>query len=172
MFMNAIRFIDRNAERYLVLWFYIFIVAVIFIEVVRRFVLNTSSVWGEETARFVFIYLVWIAAALAVRERSHIRINILMYYVPERGKALLYMFGDVLTAILAMIMLYLSLHPVLSSFHFESVTEGLRIGRYWFLAAVPIGFAVVLVRTVQSFLRDIADWRAGRPVHEGAGLFD
>ena len=55
--------LDRDGERWLLLVLYSFIVYVIFIEVVRRFVLLYSSVWGEETARYAFIYLVWIGAA-------------------------------------------------------------------------------------------------------------
>lgn len=169
---GPLRFVEHNAERFLILWFYIFIVAAIFSEVLRRFVLEYSSVWGEETARFVFIYMVWIAAALGVRERTHIRINLIMYYVPSRAKTLLYILGDLLTGALAIIMLYLSMHPVLTSIEWGSVTDGLRIGRYWFLSAVPLGFAVITLRVVQSLVRDLGDWRAGRAVYEGARLFE
>lgn len=163
---------DRNAERFLILWFYIFIVAVIFFEVLRRFVLEYSSIWGEETARFMFIYMVWIAAALGVKERTHIRINIIMYYVPEHIRTLLYMLSDVLTGVLAIFLLYFSLQPVILSIHFDSVTDGLRVGRYWFLAAAPLGFAIIILRVVQSFIRDFTDWRAGRAVYKGSRLFD
>jgi TRAP-type C4-dicarboxylate transport system permease small subunit len=38
--------------------------------------------------------------------------------------------------------------------------------------AVPIGFALLMFRIVQSFLRDVADLRDGRPVYEGDKLFD
>ena len=46
-----LRGIDRNGERYLMLVFYCFIVFVIVTEVIRRFVLDFSSLWGEEAAR-------------------------------------------------------------------------------------------------------------------------
>jgi TRAP-type C4-dicarboxylate transport system permease small subunit len=41
-----------------------------------------------------------------------------------------------------------------------------------FLFAVPFGFALVIFRLTQSFLRDLADLRNGRPVYEGDKLFD
>ncbi len=62
---NLLRRIDGDGERWLLLWLYGYIVMVIFIEVFRRFVLSYSSVWGEETARYAFVYLVWIGAAAA-----------------------------------------------------------------------------------------------------------
>ncbi len=102
---------DSNGERWLLLGFYTYIVLVIAIEVVRRFGLSYSSVWGEETARYAFIYLVWIGAASAVRERAHIRIDVLSDLLPPRGTALLYMFADVLTLLLACATLYWTYRP-------------------------------------------------------------
>jgi TRAP-type C4-dicarboxylate transport system permease small subunit len=68
--------------------------------------------------------------------------------------------------------LYYSFETVHVSAKFGSVTDGLRISRVWFLMAVPVGFALVLLRLFQSILRDVADLRAGRPVYEGDKLFD
>ena len=164
--------LDRNAERWLLLVLYSFIVYVIFIEVVRRFVLLYSSIWGEETARFAFIFLVWIGAAAAVRDRAHIRIDVILHYLPPRGVALVYLFGDLLTGVLACLAIYWSLDPVLVSIKFGNVTDGLRVVRAWFLIAVPLGFTVLMVRLVQSILRDLSDLRAGRPVFTGRKLFD
>ena len=170
--LNLLRKIDRDGERLLLLILYSFIVLAIFIEVVRRFVLEFSSVWGEETARYAFIYLVWIGAAVAVKERAHIRIDVILHYLPPRGVAIFYLFADLLTAVLAGFAIYWSMDPVLVSFKFANVTDGLRIIRVWFLVAVPFGFSLVMLRLVQSILRDIADLRAGRPPFTGRKLFD
>jgi len=170
--IDLLRKLDRYGERWLLLVFYCFIVYVIFIEVVRRFVLLYSSVWGEETARYAFIYLVWIGAAAAVRERAHIRIDVIVHYLPPRGGALLYLLGDVLTAVLACLAIYWSLDPVLVSLKFGNVTDGLRIVRAWFLFAVPFGFSLIMIRLVQSIVRDIGDLRAGRAMYTGKKLFD
>ena len=164
--------LDRDGERWLLLVLYSFIVYVIFIEVVRRFVLLYSSVWGEETARYAFIYLVWIGASAAVRDRAHIRIDVLLHYLPPRGGAIVYLIGDLLTGVLACLAIYWSLDPVLVSIKYANVTDGLRIVRAWFLVAVPFGFTLVMIRLVQSILRDLGDLRAGRPVFTGRRLFD
>ncbi len=81
MVRAILRDIDKNGERYLLLVFYSLIVAVIGLEVVRRFVLSFSSIWGEEIARFAFIYLTWVGASAGVKNRSHIRIDV--KYLPE-----------------------------------------------------------------------------------------
>ncbi len=164
--------IDRDGERWLLLVLYVHIVAVIFIEVVRRFVLDFSSIWGEETARYAFIYLVWIGAAAAVRDRAHIRIDVLLTFLPPRVCTTVILLGDVLMGALAAVILYLSIGPFVSSIQYGSVIEGLRVLRAWVLFAVLFGFALVLFRVAQSIMYDISDLRAGRPPRAGRRLFD
>ncbi|MBO6509716.1 MAG: TRAP transporter small permease [Roseibium sp.] len=164
--------INRNGERWLLLVFYVMLVLTMFVEVVRREVFAYSSIWGEEIVRYSFIYLAWIGAAAAVKERGHIRIDVLMQYVGPRVKAFLYVFGDIVMFAVSVVAFYWSLETVLVSAKFGSVTHGLRISQVWFLMAVPFGFGLVLLRLAQSFIRDLRDLRDGRPVYEGDKLFD
>ena len=164
--------LDDNAERWLLLGFYAMIVATIVVEVVRRFVLSYSSIWGEEIARYAFIYLAWVGASAAVKERAHIRIDVLMHYLSHRGKAAIYLFGDFCMLALALLALYTAIESLQISMKFGSVTHGLRISLAWFLAAVPLGFSLMVYRLGQSIWRDFGDLRRGRPVYEGARLFD
>jgi TRAP-type C4-dicarboxylate transport system permease small subunit len=164
--------LNANGERWLLLFFYGTIICTIAVDVVRRFVLGFSSVWGEEIARYAFVYLTWIGAAVAVRDRAHIRIDTLQNALPPRGKALLLMLADFFTLAFACFAVWLSLEPVLTSIRFDSVTPGLRVGQAWFLAAVPLGFACVIVRVLQSMRRDMRDFMLGREPFQGEKLFD
>ena len=168
---SLIQEFDRNGERWLLLVFYAFVVSVIFVEVVRRFVFQYSSIWGEETARYAFIYLVWIGAAAAVKDRAHIRIDIIFRFLPSRGVAILYLLGDIITLVFACAALYWSLESVATSLRFGAATHGLRINQAWFSFAVPFGFSLILVRLVQSIRRDISDLRSNRPPFTGRKLF-
>ncbi len=164
--------LDKNAERWALLVFYTLLVSTMTIEVVRREVFSYSSIWGEEIVRYSFIYLAWIGAAAAVKERAHIRIDVLYHYVGPRTKALLYILGDIVMLVIGCLALYWSFETVSVSWKFGSVTHGLRISKVWFLMAVPIGFSLVVFRLLQSMRRDIGDLLAGRPVFEGNKMFD
>ncbi len=170
--METLRTIDRNAERWLLLTFYVMLVITMAIEVLRREIFSYSSIWGEEIVRYSFIYLAWIGAAAAVRERAHIRIDVVMHYLGPRAKALLYIFGDIVMFLVALVALYWSLETVHVSLNFGSVTAGLRISQAWFLMAVPVGFTLIVWRLIQSFLRDVKSLRDGTDVYEGDKLFD
>ena len=170
--MTILQRIDQNAERWLLLVFYVMLVMTMAIEVLRREIFSYSSIWGEEIVRYSFIYLAWIGAAAAVKERAHIRIDVIMHYLGRRPKALLYIFGDLVMLGVAVIAVYWSWEAVHVSWKFGSVTDGLRISKVWFLMAVPLGFALMIFRLIQSLLRDVRDFRDGTPVYEGDKLFD
>jgi TRAP-type C4-dicarboxylate transport system permease small subunit len=170
--MNIFNYIDKNAERWLLLTFYVMLVITMAIEVLRREVFAFSSIWGEEVVRYAFIYLAWIGAAAAVKERAHIRIDVLLHYLSPRLKTVIYIFGDLVMFGVALVALYTSYEAVHVSAEFGSVTDGLRVSKVWALMAVPAGFALVIFRLVQSFLRDLNSLKNGTPVFEGDKLFD
>ena len=169
---NLIRKLDQNAERWALLVFYVMLVGTMAIEVLRREIFAYSSIWGEEIVRYSFIYLAWVGAAAAVKERGHIRIDVMMHYLGPRAKAAMYIFGDLVMFTVALVALYWSFETVMVSAKFGSVSHGLRVSMVWFLMAVPAGFALMILRLIQSFLRDVRSLRDGTPVYEGDKLFD
>jgi len=170
--MDLLRRLDKDAERWLLLVFYVMLVITMAIEVLRREIFSYSSIWGEEIVRFSFIYLAWIGAAAAVKERAHIRIDVIMHYLSPRLKAVLYIFGDLVMFGVAIIAFYWSVETMHVSWKFGSVTDGLRISKVWFLFSVPLGFGLMMWRLTQSLNRDIKSLRDGTPVYEGDKLFD
>ncbi|MCQ0988731.1 TRAP transporter small permease [Jiella marina] len=164
--------LDKNLERWALLVFYTVLVTVMAVEVVRREVFAYSSIWGEEVVRYSFIYLSWIGVAAAIKERAHIRIDIITHLVPPWAKSVIYILGDLVMLAVAVVALYYSYETVAVSWKFGSVSHGLRAPMVWFLSAVPIGFALVVFRLIQSLLRDVRALRSGGEVYEGERLFD
>lgn len=164
--------LDEHGERWLLLPLYALIVITIFVEVFRRFVMSYSSIWAEEIARYAFIYVSWIGASAAIKERAHIRIDVILPFIGERTRGVVMIFGDLVTMLLAVVAFWWSLETVLTSIKFGSVTHGLRISQAWFVAAVPLGFAMMFFRLIQSIIRDARDVKAGRPIYRGKKLFD
>ena len=168
-----LKLLNENLERWALLVFYVMLVITMAVEVIRREVFAYSSIWGEEVVRYAFIYLAWIGAAAAVRERAHLRIDVIFnYIVSNRPKTLLYIFGDLVMLAVALIAVYWSWETVLVSWKFGSVSHGLRVSMVWFLMAVPLGFGLMIFRLLQSLIRDLSDLKSGKPVFEGERLFD
>lgn len=57
--------------------------AALLLEVLLRFVFETSLPWTSEFARYAMIWITFVGAALAIKERSHIQINFFVRLLPR-----------------------------------------------------------------------------------------
>jgi C4-dicarboxylate transporter DctQ subunit len=83
-----------------------------------------------------------------------------------------YIFAEMATIAFACIALYWSLHTIASCCSSTALTPVLQVNKAWFEAAVPIGFSLVIYRSVQGLWRDIGDLRAGREPFAGKAMFE
>ncbi len=56
----------------------------VIVNVAMRFLLNSSIVFSEEISRFLFIWVVYIGAIIAVRDDSHIYVDFIRKKFPEK----------------------------------------------------------------------------------------
>ena len=59
-------------------------IVVVTAQVVWRYAFNNSLVWTEELSRYLFVWMTFVGAALAVKESSHIRVSLLVDCLPAR----------------------------------------------------------------------------------------
>jgi len=57
--------------------------AVTFAQVVTRYLLGDPLIWSEEAARYLFVWVSMIGAALALREGGHFGLNLLIRPMPQ-----------------------------------------------------------------------------------------
>ena len=62
------------------------LVCVTFLQVLFRFVFNLPLAWSEELSRFSYIFMVGLAASVAIRERSMLRIELFRSLLPKPNK--------------------------------------------------------------------------------------
>jgi TRAP-type C4-dicarboxylate transport system permease small subunit len=76
-----LRALDRLLDGITVL-ILVVLLAVVGVQIFARYVLNHSLYWSEELARYLFIYLVFLGAAVALRRDGHIRVSFLVERLP------------------------------------------------------------------------------------------
>ena len=168
---NVLYWLNNNLELYLILTFYIYIIAIIGLEVLRRFVLNEASLWGEEMARMMFIYLTWVGVSWGIHKRIHIRIDFIHQFLSERIIGFIYIFSDLCMLLFSYAAIELTVPVLIDSLRFGAITPALRVNRVYFLLAIPIGFSLAIMRILQSLHQNVRDVRAGRPVEKRGTVF-
>lgn len=71
-------------------------VALVFTNVVLRYVFGSGIAAGEEFARLAFVWLIFLGAVLAMRERGHIGVTILVERLPARAQRALLLISHAL----------------------------------------------------------------------------
>ncbi|KPQ05673.1 MAG: TRAP-type C4-dicarboxylate transport system, small permease component [Rhodobacteraceae bacterium HLUCCA12] len=130
--------------------------ALVVAQVILRYTGGGVPVFNEEVARYAMIWMALLATAVAVREGSHIRIDLLpvMLYVLVRplGRMLEFVLDTVALGVF-LVLFWQGLDMV--EFAAAQRSEGLRISLAWPYAAVPIAFALAsLFALARLFLRD------------------
>lgn len=60
------------------------------LQIIFRFLLNSSLVWSEELMRYLFVWLSFITASIAVREHKHISVDFVTTFMPARVNLIFY----------------------------------------------------------------------------------
>ncbi|MDR1625231.1 MAG: TRAP transporter small permease [Spirochaetia bacterium] len=89
----------------------------IFIQVIFRYVFNQPLAWSEELARFLFIWMTFVAGVVAARRGQHIGVELIVNMLPGAGKKAIGIFAHLVsTAFFGIISFYcISLWDKLSS---------------------------------------------------------
>ena len=67
----------------------------IFVQVIMRYIFNNSLSWSEELARYLFIWMVYLAIGYAAKQRKHIKIDAALWLFPQRIRPYICIVGDI-----------------------------------------------------------------------------
>jgi TRAP-type C4-dicarboxylate transport system permease small subunit len=132
---------------------YAVIVAVGFAQVLFRFVFSSPLSWSEELVRYVFVWSVFLTAAIAFNLNSHISIDFLTSRYPARIRraCALASWGAVILAVV--ILFVLGMQLILSpSVRFQK-SPAMEIPMTIPYAAIPVGCAVMMVNILRGTWR-------------------
>mgnify|MGYP000165099455 CR=1 FL=1 len=133
-----------------------FMVVVVFLQVLSRRLFRVAMLWTQEAALFCFIWTVFLGAALAVKRGSHFVVDVW----PERlvsFRRALGVFSFLVVGVVAAVLLREGWILTLRGWMRFSQPSGLRMS--WFLAAIPVGGALMLLHMVAEVAELIAGKR-------------
>jgi TRAP-type C4-dicarboxylate transport system permease small subunit len=66
-----------TGEEFFITALFILLTAISFLQVICRYVLHISTPWAEELSRYLFITVTYIGSAIAVKQSSHIELDLM-----------------------------------------------------------------------------------------------
>ena len=125
----------------------------VFLQVVMRFVFNTASIWAEETAVYGMIFAIYFGASMAIRDRAHIRITMLISVLPRPFQVASVVLADFLWFSFLVFMVTQTYEYTKLLFEVTFITPGLGIEQRWIQVFVPLVLILMLFRMLQVYWR-------------------
>ena len=131
-------------------------VALIFGQVIGRYVFSSAPSWTEEMARYIHIFQVWIGASYAVKLRQHIRVEAFITRFHGVFRQVLEILSIVIWFVMALFLAVFGTELVLSSINHGQLAPAMQIPIWIPYLAIPlggIGMAIRLVIQVKEVIR-------------------
>src|SRR5699024_11533524 len=86
--------------------FMFFIILLTFLQVCLRYMFSHSFAWIEEVSRYLFVWIVFLGAAIAFDDDSHIKIDFIENKLPKKIKGIVQYFIVLLNLLAMALLLY------------------------------------------------------------------
>jgi len=125
-------------------------VIILLAQVVFRYVLNNPLVGSEDAAKLATIWMVFLGAGVAVRDRLHIKIDYFVDKLPPQWQRVI----DVATDVVELIFIGIVLYQCIDLFNMQHGMKsvGLNIDVTFFSAALPAGFILMAIYMIRQIL--------------------
>lgn len=108
------------------------------------------AVWTEELARYLFIWISYLAVSISILNRSAIRIDVLHNMLPERYQKISWVVVDVCTLVLVVMFCYMGANHVGMQIATPQTTPALQISYFIPYLILPVGFGLMAIRVLQD----------------------
>lgn len=130
-----------------------FSVALVFLQVIMRYVFSSSLSWSEELARYLFLWQIWLGASYAVKERKHLRIEAVQSMIKSAsGKIRFELVALFLWLVFSIFMVYKGGELVKLLFIRGQVSPAMRVPMAYAYASVPVGCLLMSIRLIAEIM--------------------
>jgi TRAP-type C4-dicarboxylate transport system permease small subunit len=136
----------------------VFIITVLFgamslaslLQVIFRYVLKQPLPWSEELARFLFVWVVFLGSAVAIKEKAHVGLEYFVDQLKVSQRKIIYALAYILCMFMSIIICINGFNVVKSTLTQLSPAMQVPMGYVYF--AIPLGFLLSFFNFIYLFM--------------------
>ena len=136
------------------------VIALVFYNVLSRYILHTDVAWSSELATLLLIWITFIGGAMAVRRNAHLGVTEFIMGLGPGARSRVDAVVLALTALSLGLLVYFGITLTLMSW--DNIAIAIRISNGWWYLAMPVGCGLMLVFVLHQLQRVL---RSGRPLN-------
>lgn len=122
-------------------------VAVTLAQVIFRYIFEAPLPWSEELARYCFVWIVFLGAAVGLERGIHLGVDLLVNLLPPKVGASLEIATHALIACFAIAVVYASFPVIDMNFFQRSPAMGVQMA--WIYIAIPTGMSLIALISIE-----------------------
>ena len=148
----------------MILALFLIMLALMFIQVVYRYILESPLPWSEELCRYLFIITSFMGGAVATAERSHIEINFVELVIgrstPDRSKRqkrglAMNILRDAVTILVAAVIVYESWKYVLDAIYFDQISVAMEMPMWVLSGSILLSLVLIGVHSILNIILNV-----------------
>ncbi len=168
---RVVPIVERHLEPTVMVTSYLMIGAIIFVEVIRRFVFSEQFPWSTTIPGYLFLIMTWTGCSYNVKLRTHLSFSEFRSKMPRAAQLGVLILDGALWLGMCWLVIVTSTRVVAnagSNYMFVTGTNNVFV--WWFLISLPIAFTLLAGRVFQNLAKDLHNYRMGNPMIEQAVL--
>jgi len=146
-----------NIEEYIGGTLFIIMLIVLTIQIFSRQVLDDPLTWSEGLAKFLFIYVAYLAVSVGIKENGHVFIDYFVTKFPKSIQMVINYFFQFLILVAILVMGYVGYEMALRKVPVKIVS--LDVSYVYMYMALPLLSVLMIYRLVE---RNIQDYKASK----------
>ncbi|MEC5423146.1 TRAP transporter small permease [Virgibacillus sp. C22-A2] len=132
---------------------FIVMLIVLVMQIFSRQVLDDPLQWSEQLARFLFVYVAYLAVSSEIKNDGHVRIEYFFDKLPDKIQTVLHYTFQVMIAVVLILMMYVGYKMAIRKLPVEIVS--LNISYVYMYMALPVLSLLMLYRLIEKNIKDI-----------------
>lgn len=118
----------------------------VFGNVVLRYIFNSGITWSEEMSRFLFVWLVFLGAIVALKENMHLGVDIVINALSRKVKKVVFIVSNLLVLYVLWLLLNGSWKMAVLNMDSKAPATGTPLGLVYGIGVVTsIGMAIIVL---------------------------
>jgi len=145
--------IEANASAILLM----LMLAILFAQVVLRYIFNAPTAWSEEVARYMFIWFAYLSASMCALSNTHIRIDTMVMIWPRIIRPYMFFVGNLIFFLFCLFTTYYGWLFTRSLMDAGQISVALGMEMWIVFAALPVCNLLMMIRILQSTYKIVKD---------------
>jgi len=133
LFYKSKKYLEKSID-IICSFFFFTIFALALAQIFMRWIVKSPFMWSEELIRLMYVWICYLGWTLAMRNKTHIKINLFVMKLPPLGRKILETINCLLVIIFSVFMIFYGIKLIIAIGNGKAMTLPIPFGIVYFIA--------------------------------------